>query len=83
MDEFRALARGRIAVPLGLTAGVVLLLIGILYFTVPAGSLPAFLPGHEAGSGYYQVKHGIAAGLLGASAFVVVWFVLGPRRPTG
>jgi hypothetical protein len=71
--------RDRMAVRLGLTAGVMLLLIGIVYFTVAAGSLPRFVPGHEAGSTHYHVKHGIAAVLLGAGAFVLVWFRLGPR----
>jgi hypothetical protein len=69
----------RLVVSVGLTAGVVFLLVGILYFTVPAGSLPAFFPGHEAASTHYHVKHGLATVLLGAGAFVLVWFRLGPR----
>jgi hypothetical protein len=60
-------------------AGVVLIVIGIVYFAEPAKSLPGFFPGHEAGSGHHHVKHGIAAVLLGVGAFVLAWFQSGPR----
>ena len=42
-------------------AGIVLILIAIVYWVEPARSLPAFFPGHEAGSAHHHVKHGIAA----------------------
>jgi hypothetical protein len=45
--------------------GVVLLVIAAAYFLVPADQLPAFLPGHEAGSTRVHVKHGIASGVVG------------------
>ena len=46
-------------------AGVLLIVIAIVYFAEPAKSLPGFFPGHEAGSSHHHVKHGIAALLLG------------------
>ena len=61
-------------------AGVLLIVIAIVYFAEPAKSLPAFFPGHEAGSSHHHVKHGIAALLLGIGAFVLAWFQSGPRR---
>jgi uncharacterized membrane protein len=60
-------------------AGVLLIVIAIVYFAEPAKSLPAFFPGHEAGSDHHHVKHGIAALLLGIGAFVLAWFQSGPR----
>jgi hypothetical protein len=63
-------------------AGVVLIAIAIVYFAVPAKSLPGFFPGHEAGSAHHHVKHGIAALLLGLGAFVLAWFQSGPRTRT-
>jgi hypothetical protein len=46
--------------------GVALIAIGIVYFTVKAGSLPSFFPGHITGSTGHRTKHGIAAVVLGA-----------------
>ena len=60
-------------------AGVLLIVIAIVYFAEPAKSLPGFFPGHEAGSHHHHVKHGIAALLLGLGAFVLAWFQSGPR----
>jgi uncharacterized membrane protein len=60
-------------------AGVLLIVIAIVYFAEPAKSLPGFFPGHEAGSDHHHVKHGIAALLLGIGAFVLAWFQSGPR----
>lgn len=52
-------------------AGVVLLVIAAVYFLVPAGQLPSFVPGHVAGSARIHVTHGIAAAVLGVLALVV------------
>ena len=59
--------------------GLILIIVGIVYFAEPAKSLPGFFPGHEAGSTHHHVKHGIAAVLLGLGAFVLAWFQTGPR----
>ena len=66
-------------------AGVVLLVIAVLYIAEPASSLPSFFPGHQAGSSHHHVKHGIAALLLGVGALVFAWFQTGesaPAQPT-
>lgn len=55
-------------------AGVVLLVIAVIYFVDTADALPSFFPGHEAGSSHHHVKHGIAALALGLGAFVLAWF---------
>lgn len=60
--------------------GVVLIILAIIYWAEPAGSLPSFFPGHDAGSTTHHVKHGVAAFLLGAACFVFAWFQTGPAQ---
>jgi hypothetical protein len=45
--------------------GVVLLVIAAVYFLMPAGQLPSFLPGYEAGVTHVHTRHGIVAGVAG------------------
>ena len=61
------------------TAAIILALvfvvIAVVYFILPAGSLPSFFPGFEAGSARVHVKHGIAALAVAVVLFGVGWFV--------
>jgi hypothetical protein len=72
--------KDRLLVILAIVAGVVLILISIVYFAEPAKSLPGFFPGQQAGSNHHHVKHGIAALLLGIACLVFAWFRSGPTR---
>ena len=45
--------------------GVVLLIVAVVYFVLPADQLPGFFPGHEAGVTHTHIKHGIVAGVVG------------------
>jgi hypothetical protein len=45
--------------------GVVLLVVAAVYFLIPAGQLPGFFLGHEAGVTRMHYKHGIVAGVFG------------------
>ena len=65
---------------LAVALGAVLIVIGIVYFVEPAGSLPSFFPGHESGSTHHHVKHGIAAILVGLACFAFAWFNSGPKK---
>lgn len=49
---------------------VLLIILGVVYITVPAGSLPSFIPGFEAGSTAIHVKHAIAAFVVGIAVFI-------------
>ena len=69
-------------VPLAVILGIVLIVIGIIYFAEPAKSLPSFFPGHEAGSTHHHAKHGIAAVLVGLACFAFAWFNTGPKKRT-
>jgi hypothetical protein len=58
--------------------GALLIVVAVIYLTMPADSLPAFFPGHEAGLARPRMKHGLAAGAVGVVLLVVGW-VLGRR----
>ncbi len=45
--------------------GVVLIAVAVVYFLVPADSLPGFFPGHEAGVTRVHIKHGMVSGVVG------------------
>jgi branched-subunit amino acid ABC-type transport system permease component len=55
--------------------GVIFLVIACVYWLVPAGSLPSYVPGYEAGVPRVHVKHGVAALVVAAVCFLVAWFV--------
>jgi hypothetical protein len=59
--------------------GVALIVVAVVYWAEPAGSLPSWWPGHEAGSAHHHVKHGIAALLVGLACLVFAWFRTGPQ----
>ena len=54
--------------------GIVLLVIAIVYFVVPAASLPGFFPGFEAGSARIHMKHGLASAAVAVVLFGFAWF---------
>lgn len=58
--------------------GALLIVVAVIYLTVPADSLPSFFPGHETGLARVRMKHGMAAGAVGVILLVVGW-VLGRR----
>jgi hypothetical protein len=62
--------------------GVVFLVVGLIYVVEPAGSLPSFFPGHEAGSSHHHAKHGIAAFVVALACFTFAWFQSGPSEKT-
>jgi hypothetical protein len=60
---------------------IVCALAAVLYFVLPAGSLPSFVPGYEAGSSRIHVKHGLAAAVAAALLFALAWWASRERRP--
>jgi hypothetical protein len=67
-------------VALAVVLGVILIVIAVIYWVEPAGSLPSFFPGHETGSSHHHVKHGIAAFLVGLACFAFAWLNSGPKK---
>jgi drug/metabolite transporter (DMT)-like permease len=70
-------------VALAVVLGVALIVVAVIYWVEPAGSLPSFFPGHEAGSEHHHVKHGIAAFLVGLACLAFAWFNTGPKKGAG
>jgi hypothetical protein len=62
--------------------GVLLLVVGIIYFTKSANNLPTFFPGHQSGSVHKHIKHGIGALVAGLICLIGAWFSLGSRGRT-
>jgi len=71
--------RHPVVIGIAIAAGVALIVLAMIYWAEPAGSLPAWIPGHEDGSGHHHVKHGIAALLVGLALLIFAWFQTGPR----
>ena len=55
--------------------GLALIALGVVYLLVPADSLPAFLPGHEAGLARPRMKHGLLSGAVGVLALAASFWV--------
>jgi uncharacterized membrane protein YkvA (DUF1232 family) len=59
--------------------GIVCVVAAIMYFVMPAGSLPPFMPGYEAGSAHVHMKHAIIAVIAAVVLFLIGWLI-GRRR---
>jgi hypothetical protein len=53
--------------------GVIFLLLACVYWFVPAGSLPHFMPGFVDGASHVHVKHGFVAFILALALFGFAW----------
>jgi hypothetical protein len=58
--------------------GIVLIIVAVVYFVMPADQLPSFMPGHEAGVMRVHIKHGVLAGGLGVVLLIIGW-IMGRR----
>jgi hypothetical protein len=54
--------------------GLAFVAVAIVYWTMPAGQLPTFLPGFEAGSSLVHLKHGIAAAAAAVLFLAFGWY---------
>jgi len=54
--------------------GLVFAAVAIVYWVLPAGSLPSVFPGFEAGSTRVHVKHGLAAAAAAVVLFAIAWY---------
>ncbi|MGX5802800.1 hypothetical protein ACWGS9_16330 [Bradyrhizobium sp. Arg314] len=60
--------------------GIGLLVLTAVYWLEPAGSLPVYLPGYEAGSARVHFKHGLGTLILALALFAFAWFQSGPKK---
>ena len=54
---------------------IICIIAAVMYFVIPAGQLPAFMPGHEVGSIHVHVKHAVIALVAAVVLFLIGWFV--------
>jgi hypothetical protein len=54
---------------------IICVAIAAMYFFMPAGQLPSFVPGYEAGSDHMHMKHAYAAVAAAVILFVIGWFL--------
>lgn len=54
--------------------GVAFALLAIVYWVVPAGQLPSFVPGFEAGGTRIHIKHGGVAAIVALVLFGFAWY---------
>jgi hypothetical protein len=60
--------------------GTLLFVAAGVYLSEPARHLPAFFPGHTAGSGRRHTKHAALAIVLGLVTLAVAWLGSGRKR---
>jgi hypothetical protein len=55
--------------------GVILIVVAIVYFVLPADSLPGFFPGHQVGVARMHYKHGVVSGAAGVILLALGWWM--------
>jgi hypothetical protein len=58
---------------------IICVIAAVMYFVMPAGQLPTFMPGFEAGSAHVHMKHAIIALVAAVVLFLIGWLI-GRRR---
>ena len=59
---------------------ILCLIAAVMYFAMPAGSLPTFMPGYMAGSDHIHIKRAAIAAVIAVVLFLIGWFAGRSRR---
>ncbi len=59
---------------------ILCLIAAVMYFAMPAGSLPTFMPGYMAGSDHIHIKRAAIAAVVAIVLFLIGWFLGRSRR---
>jgi hypothetical protein len=54
---------------------IICIIVAVTYFVMPAGQLPTFMPGYEAGSAHIHTKHAAIAVVAAVILAVIGWLV--------
>ncbi len=54
---------------------IICIIAAVMYFVMPAGQLPTFMPGYEVGSVHVHIKHAVIALVAAVVLFLIGWFV--------
>lgn len=61
--------------------GILFIVLGAVYLTMPASSLPSFLPGYASKTTtHIHYTHAVASLLLGVACFIFAWFQSGKKK---
>jgi hypothetical protein len=60
---------------------IVCIVLAAMYYVIPAGHLPPFMPGYIAGSAHIHHTHAYAAVVAAIVLFVLGWFFGRSQRP--
>jgi hypothetical protein len=74
IESKRNLRKGSSMKFVAIVLGLALLAIAAVYFLMPAGALPGFFPGFEAGSDRVHTKHGLVSLAAAAAMFGFAWW---------
>ncbi len=58
---------------------IICVIAAVMYFVMPAGHLPTFMPGYQAASDHIHKTHAVAAVVAAIVLFLIGW--LAGRRP--
>jgi len=64
---------------LALILGLIFIILGVVYSTHTADTLPHFVPGYDAGLTTKHIKHAIASFVLAIGSFIWAWFQSAPK----
>jgi hypothetical protein len=53
---------------------IICVILAVMYYVMPAGNLPTFMPGYLAGSSHVHLTHALAAAVAAVVLFVLGWF---------
>jgi hypothetical protein len=59
---------------------IICVILAVMYYVMPAGNLPTFMPGYIAGSSHVHHTHAIAAAAAAVVLFLLGWFAGRSRR---
>jgi hypothetical protein len=54
---------------------IICAIVAVMYYTMPAGSLPTSMPGYLAGSTHIHTTHALAAAIAAIVLFLIGWAV--------
>jgi hypothetical protein len=54
---------------------IICIVVAVMYFAMPAGQLPTFMPGYEVGSAHIHTKHAIIAAVAAVILAAIGWLV--------
>lgn len=60
---------------LAFLVAILCLIAAVMYFAMPAGSLPTFMPGYLAGSDHIHIKRAAIAAVAAIVLFLIGWFL--------